>query len=854
MIAESFDDALHPLELTVKQSNGSAVATCRWLLVISGMSLHLVFSEASAAQIDITGPLGSSEFGKQVHLLANGNFVVADPGFDAPGGAADVGAVSLYRADGGLIYTLRGTSTGDQVGRFVAVLSNGNFVVTSPDWDNNGIFDAGAATWCSGVNGNHAVVSASNSLVGATASNRVGSGGAYALSSGHYVVISAEWDSNTVTDSGAVTWGNGDSGSAGVVGASNSLVGSNANDSVGNGGVVVLDSGHYVVSSVFWNNGGMADAGAVTWGNGGGSTVGTVGIGNSLVGSAANDLVGSGRVHALRNGHYVVGSPDWDNGSIVDAGAATWGNGNGGITGVINTGNSVVGSNANDMVSGVTGEDPGITVLSNGHYVVRSPFWDNVNIVDAGAATWGNGAGGSVGVLNIGNSLIGVTAGDEVSGSHLGGGGVVALRNGHYVVHHPLWDNGGIADAGAATWRVGTGVSGGAVTASNSLVGSSANDYVGLVHALSNGHYVVSSASWNNGGIADAGAVTWRDGTLGSGAVVSSGNSLVGNVASDRAGWSGIVALSNGHYVVSSPYWDSGATSDAGAVTWRNGAAGSGAVVSAGNSMRGSAANDRIGIGGVDALSNGHFVISSRHWQNGGAADAGAATWRNGNASSSGVISAGNSLVGAFVGDNVTDSGIYVNGVEAQSNGHYVVKSRNWDNGGIVNAGAISVGFGDGTTSGLITADNSVRGTIANSGSSMNYAYDGLRAQLIVGRPASNMVSLLRPGAVTAASITLDTPDASEPGQVVTFVTTVVASPAPSNGTVQIVADTGHICTDSSPTQTSPTTAEFSCQISFAMLGELSVRAEFLGTNTHGYSASGAEPHTVSYLFVDGFE
>jgi hypothetical protein len=57
-----------------------------------------------AAQIDIAGPLGSGEFGKQVYLLPNGNFVVTDPGFDASGGAADVGAVYLYRADGGLIH------------------------------------------------------------------------------------------------------------------------------------------------------------------------------------------------------------------------------------------------------------------------------------------------------------------------------------------------------------------------------------------------------------------------------------------------------------------------------------------------------------------------------------------------------------------------------------------------------------------------------------------------------------------------------------------------------------------------------------------------------------------------------
>ncbi len=129
-----------------------------------------------------------------------------------------------------------------------------------------------------------------------------------------------------------------------------------------------------------------------------------------------------------------------------------------------------------------------------------------------------------------------------------------------------------------------------------------------------------------------------------------------------------------------------------------------------------------------------------------------------------------------------------------------------------------------------------------------------MRAQLIVGRPASNTVSLLRPGAVTSTSIVVDTPDPSGPGEVATFVITIVASPAPPAGSVRVAADTGESCTDTSPTATGPTTAEFSCQIKFVALGARSVRAEFLGTNSHGYSASGLEPHTVAIVFADGFE
>src|SRR5262249_26317451 len=74
--------------------------------------------------------------------------------------------------------------------------------------------------------------------------------------------------------------------------------------------------------------------------------------------------------------------------------------------------------------------------------------------------------------------------------------------------------------------------------------GSSAYDYVGVsrdsfyfgdgysgVVALSNGNYVVNSPNWDNGAASDAGAVTWGSGTTGVSGVVSSANSLVGNSA-----------------------------------------------------------------------------------------------------------------------------------------------------------------------------------------------------------------------------------------------------------------------------------------------------------------------------------
>ncbi|MEO7539109.1 MAG: hypothetical protein ABIV21_03730, partial [Pyrinomonadaceae bacterium] len=76
------------------------------------------FAQAAAAsQTDVVGPVGSGAFGSTVTALQNGNIVVTDPLYDAPGPVVDVGAVYLYNGvTGELISTLTGSQAGDQVG------------------------------------------------------------------------------------------------------------------------------------------------------------------------------------------------------------------------------------------------------------------------------------------------------------------------------------------------------------------------------------------------------------------------------------------------------------------------------------------------------------------------------------------------------------------------------------------------------------------------------------------------------------------------------------------------------------------------------------------------------------------
>ena len=824
-------------------------------------------AHAATFLIDIPGPPDSGTFGESVTVLPNGNFVVTDPYYPFYLNYSEAkGAVYLYSPDRVLINRLAGDRIGNSVGGGgITVLANGDYVVNSPFWDSETTDGVGAVTWCSQLTGCNGTVSASNSLVGSSSGDLVGFGGVTALSNGNYVVSSPRWNNGSVLWAGAVTWGNGAGGTKGVVSTANSLVGSSANDQVGNknwnydGGVMTLTNGNYLVLNSVWDNGSVIDAGAITWGNGTGGTVGAVSAANSLVGSTTNDNIGDdfwGRVIELTNGSYVVTSPVWDlDATHADAGAVTWGSGTSGVAGPISASNSLVGNCASPPL----GPGASVTALTNGNYVVASPRWSPDGTNSAwGAATWGSGMTGVSGFISSSNSLVGSAAGDGVgSGNFFQDGGVIALTNGNYVVTSHNWNS-----QGAVTWGNGTSGITGPVSISNSLVGTP-----GEVIALSNGNYAVSSPTWayESPGPFNVGAVTWGNGTSGTTGVISVSNSLVGVNTYDSVGdgglvaltngnyvaistgtWShvpsvtwvdgshvttgvisaanslvgsdaddevgngmyggGVKALTNGNYVVISPYWDNGAVTDVGAITWGDGANGTTGVVSAANSLVGSTMDDQLGgdwsDGGVTVLTNGSYVVSIPQWDNGSTVDAGAVTWGNGMGGTTGVVTASNSLVGSTTGDEVGNGSFWGDvGVTALPNGNYIVNSPHWSSG--VDAGAVTWGDGSSGTVGVVSASNSlvntcandltfcvskiialadgnvsmqfqdwsngssngaisliagdpcvsvgpvstansVLGTAANKGFSMVSGYDATRTQLIVGRPSDNRVTILR--------------------------------------------------------------------------------------------------------------
>ncbi|MFM2059751.1 MAG: hypothetical protein RLY71_4136, partial [Pseudomonadota bacterium] len=233
-----------------------------------------------------------------ITALANGHYVVASPGWDGASvnvGAVTWGNGSAgSRGLVGTANSLTGSTANDSVGSGgVTALGNGNYVVASPLWDGAAV-NVGAATWVAGGAAFGGTVGSGNSLTGSSTNDGVGSGGVTALSNGHYVVASPDWSAGL----GAATWRNGSTGGAAVVGVANSLVGTAPDDHVGSGGVTALTNGNYVVASPQWD-GAVVNAGAVTWSDGSSGRGGVLRAADALTGSTVNDRVGSGGVTAL---------------------------------------------------------------------------------------------------------------------------------------------------------------------------------------------------------------------------------------------------------------------------------------------------------------------------------------------------------------------------------------------------------------------------------------------------------------------------------------------------------------------------------------------------------------------------
>ena len=448
---------------------------------------------------------------------------------------------------------------------------------------------------------------------------------------------------------------------------------------------------------------------------------------NSLV--SHHGALGS-TVVPLSNGGYVVANPFWRDDNAAQVGAVTRCVDAGGCTGFISASNSLVGSTDIDLIGSPTASGyPSVVALADGGFVVQSTCWQGAGGVRIGAITYVP-ASGLIGPVSTANSLVGTTLGDLLDST------ISALPNGGYVVNAPGWDRGGIVDAGASTLcTAGVGCVG-TITAGTSFVGTSAHDQVGSrpATALSNGNYVISSR-WAVAGVV-TGAVTWCNGTVGCIGEPSIANSLV-SVPGELAGIS-VTALTNGHYVVGST-WHDGVIANLGAATWCDGAVGCVGTVSASSSLVGATAFDEVGAAQVSiALANGNYAVTTNQWHLGGVIT-GAVTWGNGRGGLSGPVSADNSFIGT-ASDMSWGNPFLI----PLANGDFVVWSKSRSTPTLHYAGSMTLLRGNTMQTGTIDSTNSVIGNVADQGPNLAFDYDAGRDTLVVGKPAENIVTLLR--------------------------------------------------------------------------------------------------------------
>jgi hypothetical protein len=534
----------------------------------------------------------------------------------------------------------------------ITVLSNDKFLISSSYFDNQGIVDVGAVTYCDGITGLNGFINENNSLLGSFSGDHIGNN-VLELTNGNFVLGSPDKDFDGVSDCGSVTWCNKSQVLSGFITISNSLYSNKSNSFVGEN-LNALTNGNYVVISQKWINTNSIQVGAATWCDGSVGRIGLITSSNSIVGQNQFDLRYT-NCSPLTNGNYVLGSSFWKNGNIQRAGALTWCDGNIGRSGFINSTNSLVGiqefQNLGKCVP-----------LLDGNYLMISPFWDHNGAIDAGAVAWCDGNVGRFGDFDTTYCLLGSNNYDMV-GNNTYINSAYLLTNGNYVINSPYWDNGLIQNVGAVTFVNKTNFPIGRVSSQNSLIGKFADDKLGEgisgskgIFPLSNGNYVITCYNCDTeigaDYYTDAGAVIWVDGTIGNQGVISSAISITSNKNNNKTGNSGVLALNNGNYAVLSHWWSINDTDKfrIGAVTWANGSQPTSLILDETNSLIGSKSYDLVGqnfgMNNVEKLNNGDFLMVSIFKDYDNAIDAGAVTYCNGKGGTVGEINNCNSIIG----------------------------------------------------------------------------------------------------------------------------------------------------------------------------------------------------------------
>ncbi len=424
------------------------------------------------ASNSLTG-YGASVAALTVVPLADGNYLICDPGADI-GGVTDAGAVTWF--DGGSeaigafnpANSFVGSVLRDRIGDQILQVADGNYVILGSGRGTSTFVAAGTA-----ITG---VVSTDNSLM--WPDWHYNDQFATVLSNGNYVLYNPQHRTDLENQLlGAVLWCDGTTGKTGLIQTADMLLG-DPSDEIGDKGVVALPDGNYVILSSKWKDGSEQAVGAATWCSGTAPTTGALDMAKTSIGSAPGDSTEISCI-PLQHGSYLIVRPRWDREGSTDHGAITWSPASSMTSGEVTALNSVVGGAGSRLGNPPTDGSPNapaVTVLSDGDYTVAEPFWSGLGMEDNGALRWCSGDEISAGELTESNSIIG--AYDRAS---VGKYPVLPLPTGGYVAQLRAFNG----DPSGVAWGDGNGAATGLMTNYNSLMSpdeSSAMMYPVLDH------------------------------------------------------------------------------------------------------------------------------------------------------------------------------------------------------------------------------------------------------------------------------------------------------------------------------------------------------------------------------------
>jgi len=309
----------------------------------------------------ITGDNDIDRLGStSITALANNNFVISSR-FDDVNGIVDAGSVILVNGSTGsqINNTLSGENTGDRFGSRITALANNNFVIGSPESNQNSLNNAGSIMLMNGSSGSQI----GSTIVGDSANDFLG-GTVEALINNNYVI--AQRNVTDIISAGSVRLIDGTTN----IQVTNTLEGDNPEDQLDN--ITTLSNGNFFVHSVIDDVNGVVDAGSIRLMSGTTNTQ----IGNTISGQSENDQIGNHNdSFVLANNRVAFFSETEDFNGIVDAGSVRLIDGSNGAI----VGNIIYGETTGDT------DNAFITGNTNGDYaIIGLQYADKDGLVDSG--------------------------------------------------------------------------------------------------------------------------------------------------------------------------------------------------------------------------------------------------------------------------------------------------------------------------------------------------------------------------------------------------------------------------------------------------------------------------------------